>query len=369
MGIKNLKTLLNNYCNDYIITKNLKDYQGKILAVDTSIFIYKSLYNNSDILDGMTRVVLRFLKNGIIPVFIFDGKPPEQKQNILNQRKDRKNQQISKKEYIQGLINKKQSSKSAEEEDIIDQSTDLYQTMELSELQNELHKVNKSIIHINDKHFKQLYKLLELFGVPYFIANGEGEAFCAKLFLNGIVDGVISEDSDVLVNGGKTFIRGFNPDKNTVEEYNLDKILTSLEITFEQFIDLCILCGCDYTTKINGIGSITAFKLIKSYKNIENIVDWICKNKKYEIPEDFDYVKSRDLFNNSFKDFNYDEFDNQLKEPNIKNLIEFLQTNSDFLKEKYYYEISNSLFSYYENITIKNKKVQTSLFSYFSVIS
>ena len=38
----------------------------------------------------MTRVVLRFLKNGIIPVFVFDGKPPEQKQNILNQRKDRK---------------------------------------------------------------------------------------------------------------------------------------------------------------------------------------------------------------------------------------------------------------------------------------
>ena len=91
MGIKNLKTLLNNYCNDYVVTKNLKDYHGKILAVDTSIFIYKSLYNNSDILDGMTRVVLRFLKNGIIPVFVFDGKPPEQKQNILNQRKDRKN--------------------------------------------------------------------------------------------------------------------------------------------------------------------------------------------------------------------------------------------------------------------------------------
>ena len=80
-------------------------------------------------------------------------------------------------------------------------------------------------------------------------------------------------------------------------------------------------------------------------------------------------MKARDLFNNSFKDFKYDEFDNKLKEPNIKNLIEFLQTNSDFLKEKYYYEISNSLFNYYENITIKNKKVQTSLFSYFSVIS
>lgn len=34
------------------------------------------------------------------------------------------------------------------------------------------------------------------------------------------------------------------------------KVLKELELTEDQFIDLCILCGCDYTAKISGIGAV-----------------------------------------------------------------------------------------------------------------
>jgi flap endonuclease-1 len=365
MGIKNLKILLQNYCENHVIKKDLKEYKGKILAVDCSIFIYKSLYNNSDILDGMTRNILRFLKNGIIPYFVFDGKPPEEKNILLEERKDKKNHLIEKKNEIEKIIeNKKKGEIKMDEIPINDQNN--YMTMYIEELEQELVKVNKNIININSEHFHLLYKLLKYFGIPYIIAEGEGETFCAKLYINNKVDGIISEDSDVLPNGGKIFIRGFNPERNYVEEYNLDVILTNLELEYNQFVDLCILCGCDYTTKINGIGPITAYKLIKSYDNIENIIEYIKKTNKYKIPENFEYDNARYLFKKSFEDYNYENINILLNKPNIEKIKELLIENSSSLKEKYIYEIEHYLINYYDNINHNNNnQIQTNLFSYF----
>ncbi len=56
----------------------------------------------------------------------------------------------------------------------------------------------------------------------------------------------------------------------------------------EEFIDLCILCGCDYTNQISGLGPATAFKLIKEHKTIEAVLEKLkeknedpSKKKKY----------------------------------------------------------------------------------------
>lgn len=48
-------------------------------------------------------------------------------------------------------------------------------------------------------------------------------------------------------------------------------------MTHEEFIDLCILCGCDYTTNIPGIGPIKAFKYVQEQKSIESIITKIEK--------------------------------------------------------------------------------------------
>ena len=94
----------------------------------------------------------------------------------------------------------------------------------------------------------------------------------------------------------------------------------------EQFIDMCILCGCDYTIKINAIGSINAFKLIKKYKSIENIIENIKDNAKYKINEkflsNFNYKEARLIFN---EDHNI--IINDKKELNKKELILFMNKN------------------------------------------
>ena len=64
-----------------------------------------------------------------------------------------------------------------------------------------------------------------------------------------------------------------------------------MELSYEQFVDLCILCGCDYCSTIKGIGPKTAFKLIKQHKSIETVIEAVKKEKKYEIPADWVEMK------------------------------------------------------------------------------
>ena len=90
MGIKQLNSLLKQYCKDAIKETKLNCLNGKIIAIDTSIFLYKYMYN-LDYLGGFISHSLRLLLNGITPFFIFDGKPPEEKNSILQNRKNKKN--------------------------------------------------------------------------------------------------------------------------------------------------------------------------------------------------------------------------------------------------------------------------------------
>lgn len=80
--------------------------------------------------------------------------------------------------------------------------------------------------------------------------------------------------------------------------------MSDLGLTDEQFIDMCILCGCDYASKIEGIGPVKAFKYIKEFGSIEKILEH-CKYEnehsekpKFVLPkeEDFAYEEARELF-------------------------------------------------------------------------
>jgi hypothetical protein len=57
-----------------------------------------------------------------------------------------------------------------------------------------------------------------------------------------------------------------------------------------QFVDLCILCGCDYTDTIRGIGPKNALKLIKTHGTIEKVLESL-DTTKYPLPESFDYAQ------------------------------------------------------------------------------
>jgi len=72
-------------------------------------------------------------------------------------------------------------------------------------------------------------------------------------------------------------------------------MINKMELTNEEFIDMCILCGCDYSPKIEGIGPVKAYKFIKDFHTIENVIAY-CKEEneregkaRYIIPSETEF--------------------------------------------------------------------------------
>src|SRR6266480_764794 len=106
-----------------------------------------------------------------------------------------------------------------------------------------------------------------------------------------------SEDMDTLCFESPILLRHLTfseQRKLPIQEIHLDKTLAGLNMTREQFIDLCILLGCDYCDSIPKVGPTTALKLIRQYKTIEKVIENL--GGKYELPEYFPYQDARELF-------------------------------------------------------------------------
>jgi 5'-3' exonuclease len=143
-----------------------------------------------------------------------------------------------------------------------------------------------SIDKIND-----LITLFKLVGATYIQAKGEADFLLASLYKNGYVDGVISEDCDMLTHGVGRLVRGITDPSlrhsGRVSVYCLSQILNEAEMSMNQFIDYCILCGCDYCPKIAGVAGAVGLRLLKKHSNINNIISCIQKGDiKYRPADD-----------------------------------------------------------------------------------
>jgi len=286
MGIKNLKKLIQKHAPDAISDK--PSLYNKKLAIDSSILLYKFRYTYSEDnfhIQGFLYKIIDFLEKGIIPIFIFDGPPPEAKKNTLDKRI---NTRTKMKEQINELILLRNDLKQPEElmfnveEYIDDTGNEDENVKEIKKINNQIRNIEKNILIVKKFHSDEVMEFLTSLGIPFLKAVSESEETCAYLQKNGLVDYVLTEDTDALTFGANEVILG-------EKLYNLKKILFDLDLSYNSFIDLCILCGCDYTSTIPKIGPINALKLIKKWNSIDNFENII-------IPENFNYTLARSLF-------------------------------------------------------------------------
>ena len=76
---------------------------------------------------------------------------------------------------------------------------------------------------------------------------------------------------DVLVHGCHTVLFDLNYITNTVKKVVLSDFLNSLDITYNQFVQACILSGTDYNSPIKNSNFTNNIELIKVWGNIDNI--------------------------------------------------------------------------------------------------
>jgi flap endonuclease-1 len=305
-------------------TLSLDDLQGKSLAVDANNYLYQFLAlirtrdgtplkdkkgNITSHLAGLMFRSTRLIHDYHIKlIFVFDGKPPKQKNQEISKRRRLREKAMT--EYKQAL----------EKGDL---ATAWSKAVMTSRLTTPL---------IDDaKH------LLSLLGIPFVQAPSEAEAQTAYMAKEGDVWAAASKDYDGLLFGAPRLLRyltiygrEYYPSKGTSvplkpELMELDRILAYNAITRSQLIDIAILIGTDFNTGIKGIGPKTALKLVKKYGSIETMP----LDVKSKLSENYKEVRSIFLQPSVTHDYSLDY--GELRE---EALYRFLCEERAFSKER-----------------------------------
>lgn len=282
MGIRNLNKYLLKNCKNSITNLHLLELKNKKISVDISIYLY-NFERNGDLIGGMIEMLNIFNFYNIIPVFIFDGKPPNEKKYILQERKRQREKNKEKIEQLENSLNN-ENNECIENKNII-----------LSNIE----KLKRQCVTITREKIEQVKNIIRLNGFTYYDAPQEADELCSILAIREQVWGCMSEDMDMFIYGCPRIIRYFNVNKPTIKLYNVENILYELNVSFNDFKQICILSGTDYNShdnKYNLSRSINLFNQYQEYINfhrnektynqlefIEWIISHIDANLNYEL--------------------------------------------------------------------------------------
>lgn len=302
----------------------LSDFSGKKVGIDAFLTAFQFLTTMRDrstngdgmpLRDNSGRYVAHLmgflqrtcalLKEGIIPVYIFDGKPPELKSHELEIRRSRR----------------------------IESEEAYKQALEIGDYK-EVHKLAARIMHYSPEMVQETKEMLDLLGVPWIEAKAEGEGQAAVMAKLGQLDVVATQDWDALLYGTPILVR--NIMSHGTKKYgriiksqkiDLELMLTNLEISQEQLVDLAIMIGTDFHPGVKGIGPKTGLKLVKEYGTVEAI----CEAKGKELPERLDEI--REIFHNHPAN-EVESSMIKLADVNREGLVKFLQDDRQFSQRR-----------------------------------
>lgn len=308
MGIKNLNVLIKNFKKK----ENLSKYSCGKFGIDLNLYLYKFLcFNSNNYLSSFFNQITLLLNNNITPVYIFDGLPPPEKIPLLNERNEKLNK-----------LNEK--------------------LKDLEPESQEYKNIKRQIIKPTKEHYINIKRLFDSLGVTWYKANGEADHLLSQLYRNNKIDGVVTCDLDTLSSGTGLCIFDLKNNSTDIYTYKLQDILTGLDITYAQFLDICILCKCDYTGTVYGIGPKKALNFIKIHTNIEN-----CNFDTSSC----DYIMARSLLiKNDYDDLS--TINIKLNPLNKKDLIELLKKTNTNVKD-----LDKKIKTFYKFNTNTNTKI------------
>jgi len=303
---------------------SLEQLKWKRLAVDGNNMLYQFLSvirlldggplkdsrgNITSHLAGLAFRTTRLVaEHRILPVFVFDGKPPVLKADEIEKRDEmRKRYALEWREALEKRDYAKAFSKAV-------MTARLTKDM------------------VDDAKL-----LLQLLGIPYIQAPSEAEAQCAYMAMKGDVWAANSRDYDSLLFGaprlvryitisGKEFLpsRGISR-KLRPELIELREFLLHHGITREQLIDLAILIGTDFNYGIRGVGPKKALKLMRLHKSL----DYLPQDLRSQLPRNYEEI--REIF---LKPAVTDDYNLAYESPNEEGLLRFLCEEHDFSSDR-----------------------------------
>ena len=205
----------------------------------------------------------------IRPIFIFDGKPPPEKHDLLRKRSNDKRDARSKYNELEKLL------KNATKE-------------EKKKILYEMNQLKRQFIRITDEHIANVKQVMDAFNVTYYNSPNEADELCVYLVKSGKAWGCVSDDMDMFVYGCPFVLRNLSLLKHTITVYDTSKILSELDLSEKQFCEIMTISGTDYN--IHSATSLSeTLQLHKEYtiyskqtkdKPCEFYI-WLLKNTKY----------------------------------------------------------------------------------------
>ncbi|KAF2795379.1 PIN domain-like protein [Melanomma pulvis-pyrius CBS 109.77] len=145
---------------------------------------------------------------------------------------------------------------------------------ELKQLRAQQKKDRRDADEVTQTMISECQHLLTLFGLPYITAPMEAEAQCAELVDLGLVDGIVTDDSDTFLFGGTRVYKNMFNAAKFVECYLANDFQSEFSLTRDKLIAVAQLLGSDYTTGIPGIGPVTALEILSEFSDLQNFKDW-----------------------------------------------------------------------------------------------
>jgi len=250
MGIRYLNKYFREECknSDAIKIISMNQLSGKKIAVDISIYLYKFVSEDT-LIENIYLMLAIFRHYNIIPIFVFDGKPPAEKKELSLQR-------LAEKKAAEKEFNRLKSNLE------YDSNMDEY---EKHEIVNKMDILKKKFVYISKNQIDDVKRLISNYGMTYCDAPSEADELCAMLVIKGIVWSCLSEDMDMFVYGCQRVLRYLSLMNHTFVLYDTKKILNKLEMNQNELREICVITGTDYNTN-NQINLYTTLKYFKKYK-------------------------------------------------------------------------------------------------------
>lgn len=250
MGIRGLTGWIKWAAPSTIKTPTWSDYSGKKIGVDILGQLYKVKAQRRCPLLYMAQFIVECRKLNITPIFIFDGKPPNAKRAALKQRSIIRNNSINELKTLETYVS---SFVSSEEEKAALNARIQALTLNTSYFSSEERDLCKQLCYAA--------------GVISLNASCEADDVLAYLYKNNTIAAVVSCDLDMLTRGVRNLLV---PESTGMPgtyigwcHYDLEHICKEVSFTYDQFVEMCVLMGCDYNVGTRCLPYRSAYWAIK----------------------------------------------------------------------------------------------------------
>ncbi|CAO1619862.1 unnamed protein product [Sympodiomycopsis kandeliae] len=268
MGIQGLLPLL----KDIQKSTHISEFKGQTLGIDGYVWLHRGAYGCAEKLvkgENTTKYVnyalhrIRLLKHhGVKPYVVFDGDRLPSKSGTEQDRHARRQENLAK-----------------------------ARLMEQQGRQSSAFELYAKCVDVTPEMAFQLIKALRAEGVDYVVAPYEADAQLAFLERLGLIDAIVTEDSDLLVFGCQRVL--FKLDSNgDCFEISRSRLTSCRSVSFagwtsDLFRQMAILSGCDYLPSISGMGLKNAHKLLQRYKTVKKVLQAVRLEGKMRVPANY----------------------------------------------------------------------------------